>query len=68
MKKCIACEGRIWAWQKAASNGVMHSFCEKVWDRGYEARRKLEHMVAETHGLKNVSDLFVKDQQQKKKQ
>ena len=66
MKRCIGCDAWIWPWQKLGSNAVMHSFCEKAWDRGYEARRKLEHMVAETHGVKNVSDLFIGDQQQKK--
>ena len=43
----------------------MHNFGEKVWDRGYEARRKLERMVADTHGVKKISDLFVENQQQK---
>jgi hypothetical protein len=59
MIKCIACGRRIWPWQKAAASGVVHQFCDKIWNLGYEARRKLDHMVAEKHGIKTASDLLL---------
>jgi hypothetical protein len=67
MNKCIACGRRIWAWQKRAKNGVMHRFCEKIWNQGYEARRKLDHMVADKRGAKTVSDLYAEEQQKNRK-
>jgi hypothetical protein len=65
--RCIACGRKIWKWQKIGSNQVMHEGCEKIWNLGYECRRKLDHMLAEKHGIKTVSDLFAEERQKKNK-
>jgi hypothetical protein len=45
----------------------MHGFCEKIWNQGYEARRKLDHMVAEKRGTKTASDWYAETQQNRRK-
>jgi hypothetical protein len=45
----------------------MHRFCEKVWNQGYEARRKFDHMIADKHGVKSASDLFTEEWQKNRK-